>query len=51
VIAPPPVALAAPLPGQASLFTRARAYLALCDSAIAGQGGRNQTFKITCKLV
>jgi Bifunctional DNA primase/polymerase, N-terminal len=51
VIAPPPVAPAPPLPGQASAFTRARAYLALCDAAVAGQGGHNQTFKIACKLV
>jgi hypothetical protein len=32
--------------GQATAFTRTRAYLAQCDPPVSGQGGRNQTFKI-----
>ena len=40
-----------PPPASPDLFTRAKAYLAQCEPAIAGQGGHNQTFKVACKLV
>jgi hypothetical protein len=32
-------------------FHRARAYVLKCDPAISGQGGHNQLFKVTVRLV
>jgi hypothetical protein len=47
-----PVSLSPCLPASVSpdQMSRARAYLARCPPAVAGQGGHNQTFKVACKL-
>ena len=34
-----------------SPIDRARAYLAKCDAAVAGQNGHATTFAVACKLV
>ena len=36
--------------GRPDAETRAAAYLAKCDPAIAGQAGHDQTFKVACKV-
>ncbi len=46
----PAVPAAAP-GGALAVLQRARAYLARCAPAVAGQGGHNQTFRVACKLV
>lgn len=38
-------------PASASIVERARRYMARMPSAISGQGGHNQTFRVACVLV